>query len=956
MTKRQHITRLTFVAAVALLAVTDLRGAAPTESTPPLTTTVLVAASDVILTGRVSDLASGWDAETIYSYITLDVGEVLKGWVPERQVIIKQLGGRAGDMALAIEGQASFARGEDVLVFLSVRPRDHTLATVALSQGKWTVATVGPDGNWIARRPAPHAGELRPFGRQVATVRRNAVYALIGPRSTNALADATRLEINVRPRDAAASIPIAAIDAGGLDASNATGDDLRAAPIDTDRDCFTRFKADGATLITLHDPCGELSPSAGGVTVTGAWVQTAPGGGSTAVQILRRGVLSNQGETARTAPVRLSSASAPRLAATGALATVAPLVGRFERAAATIPSAVQTTRINVATDGTQANDVSRDPDISADGRFVVFVSYAANLAAGAVAGQPNIFLRDTQSNQTTLVAARSDGPQITPDGRYISYRGGDPIVRGHSAPLRVLDRQTGATTLLASAGSISDDFRYVASWAPGPDSCGVVSILDRQTGQTTVVNQGTSAVLSGDGKLVAYTDYPAETCPYFRRGEAAYLTDVATRAFVRLPVDPRSPNDIPTPQRIRANRYVISTVGSLATVVFDRVTGGTPVVGILDGSVSTNGRYIGYATRDVYVADLETGARLRVSTPPAGGAANGSSSNSAIDDRGRTVYRSTATNLVDGDTNGVGDLFLTVGGIDADLPTEPNGLIAVVSFPGGVPIVDLSWTPPVSGGAPTGYLIEAGSVSGGSDLARFSNGLATSLRAPVPVGQTIFVRVRAVSGAGASVASNEVSFRAGSGVAPGPPTLLQVAGTGQGRATLIWAAPVSGDRPLTYIIEAGSAPGASDLAVVFTRTSETVIAGAAPDRDPGSPYFVRVRAANAAGVGPPSNDVSFSTTSFVNSCFPGALPPTSLTGSVSGSTVTLQFIPSILATSLVVQMGTVAGASDVASLDVGLAAPLTFDAVPRGTLYIRLRGLRRCGLSGPSNEIVVTVN
>jgi hypothetical protein len=71
--------------------------------------------------------------------VTLTLVEALKGWVPERQIVIKQLGGRVGDLEQAVPGQATFARGEEMLLFLQVRASDLTLSTMALWQGKWSI-------------------------------------------------------------------------------------------------------------------------------------------------------------------------------------------------------------------------------------------------------------------------------------------------------------------------------------------------------------------------------------------------------------------------------------------------------------------------------------------------------------------------------------------------------------------------------------------------------------------------------------------------------------------------------------------------------------------------------------------------------------------------------------------------------------------------------------------------
>jgi hypothetical protein len=67
--------------------------------------------------------------------------------------------------------------------------------------------------------------------------------------------------------------------------------------------------------------------------------------------------------------------------------------------------------------------------------------------------------------------------------------------------------------------------------------------------------------------------------------------------------------------------------------------------------------------------------------------------------------------------------------------------------------------------------------------------------------------------------------------------------------TVNWAAPVSGGAAVDYQLEAGSAPGASNIAVVHT-VSPTLSTIAPPGL-----YYVRVRARNATGLGPASAEV-----------------------------------------------------------------------------------------------------
>jgi hypothetical protein len=123
----------------------------------------------------------------------------------------------------------------------------------------------------------------------------------------------------------------------------------------------------------------------------------------------------------------------------------------------------------------------------------------------------------------------------------------------------------------------------------------------------------------------------------------------------------------------------------------------------------------------------------------------------------------------------------------------------------------------------------------------------------VPAG-TYYVRVRARNASGLSAPSNElVVVVAGSSctIAPTSPIGLTTAVTGNS-VLLTWVVPSAGCPPTSYRIEAGSAPGLSNLAVLDTGTTATSFS--ANGVPPGS-YYVRVRGTNSAGAGPASNEV-----------------------------------------------------------------------------------------------------
>ncbi len=177
----------------------------------------------------------------------------------------------------------------------------------------------------------------------------------------------------------------------------------------------------------------------------------------------------------------------------------------------------------------------------------------------------------------------------------------------------------------------------------------------------------------------------------------------------------------------------------------------------------------------------------------------------------------------------------------ADPSTVPTNLRATVV--GNE--VTLQWEAPTSGSAPVGYVVEAGSASGFSNIVIAPTGSgATTLSTVAPNG-TYYVRVRAVTPEGTSGASNEVVAQVG--CAGPPPAPSGLAGDVVGsQVTLTWDSSGGATR---YEVHAGSASGLSNLAVAPVAGSGLVV------QAPPGTYFVRVIAHDACGVSPPSSEI-----------------------------------------------------------------------------------------------------
>jgi hypothetical protein len=117
----------------------------------------------------------------------------------------------------------------------------------------------------------------------------------------------------------------------------------------------------------------------------------------------------------------------------------------------------------------------------------------------------------------------------------------------------------------------------------------------------------------------------------------------------------------------------------------------------------------------------------------------------------------------------------------------------------------------------------------------------------LPAG-SCYIRVRGQNSSGVGPASNDVVIAMG---VPGPPVNFQTSVSGR-TVTLSWNAPTVGGAPTSYVLEVGTAPGATSVSYPTNSTATTYTAGNAM---PGTAYL-RVRARNASGTSLVSNEVS----------------------------------------------------------------------------------------------------
>lgn len=281
-------------------------------------------------------------------------------------------------------------------------------------------------------------------------------------------------------------------------------------------------------------------------------------------------------------------------------------------------------RVSVDSSETEATNDSRIPNVSNDGRYVVFTSLASNLVSGDTNNKDDIFIRDTQDGTTTRVSvstasAESNGnssdPVISGDGRYVVF-------------------QSDATNLVAMDTNTKSDIFIHDTQNSTTDR---VSISDSEVEAN---NGSASPAISADGRYVTFV---------------SSATNLVTD-------DTNAQNDIFV-RDIQSNGTVRVSVSD--TEVQSNNASSKP-------SISSDGRYVAFAStatnlvvsdanakQDIFVRDTQLNATVRVSVKSDGSESNGNSDNPNINGNGRYIaFTSVATDLVANDTNTATDVFV----------------------------------------------------------------------------------------------------------------------------------------------------------------------------------------------------------------------------------------------------------------------------------------------------------
>ena len=264
--------------------------------------------------------------------------------------------------------------------------------------------------------------------------------------------------------------------------------------------------------------------------------------------------------------------------------------------------------------------------------------------------------------------------------------------------------------------------------------------------------------------------------------------------------------------------------------------------------------------------------------------------------------------------------------------------------------LSMSWAPPSSGAAPTGYNLLARAPGGALLVAPVALGNVTSfVVAGVPNG-SYQLSVQGTNAAGGGPESNSVVVGVPGVVPPpGSPTGLTSSVAGS-TATFSWVAPTSGGPVGNYVLAAGVTPGfgvpVAQVNLPGLPTS-VVVPGI-----PAGTYYVRVLATNAGGNSALStNEVQVTV---AGPAAPGA--PTLNAPTVVGNTVTLSWTPGTggAPTSYVIGLSLTPGGAATPAATFTTTS-VSVPGVPGGTYYLRVAAVNALGTSPQSNQITVVV-
>ncbi len=281
-------------------------------------------------------------------------------------------------------------------------------------------------------------------------------------------------------------------------------------------------------------------------------------------------------------------------------------------------------RVSITHNGMQANSYSCDSSLSGDGRYVAFESFASNLVPDDTNGRKDIFVFDRNNRTIERVSINNDGfegngssckPGINAEGRYVAFESfASNLVEEDTngrKDIFVFDRESRSISRV----SIAEDGTQADNYSSNPG-------------------------ISCDGRYIVFDSHASNLVAYDTNGVSdifVFDQDTTTIKRVSIAYDGTQVNNYSSNPGISSDGRYIAFDSAASNLV----------------PQDTNG------DRDIFVYDHETDTIECVNMGENGLQGDADSTEPCVSADGRYVaFESLATNLVEGDTNEVSDVFV----------------------------------------------------------------------------------------------------------------------------------------------------------------------------------------------------------------------------------------------------------------------------------------------------------
>ncbi len=345
-----------------------------------------------------------------------------------------------------------------------------------------------------------------------------------------------------------------------------------------------------------------------------------------------------------------------------------------------------TSPVSVGVGASDSTGSSRDARITPDGALVVFSSMRPNLVADDLNGVEDVFVRDLRTNVTQLITRASDGsqadgdsyhPELSDDGRFVVYASAARNLftvsirwpASKRSDVLITSREDGSTRLVSQAAdrtsgdgtsdfpAISGDGRYVAFVSDSSNLGAASPITGAQiylrdlTGETTTLLSAARDGSPGDGASGA----PRMTSD----GRYVVFSSEATNL---VPGDTNGKRDVFVRELSTGMTHLVSlsTEGQLGDgdADFPQIAADGRYVAFVSTSTNLVGRSLS-GVAQIFVRDLQEGTTTLAGLAEGGAPGNQDAMSVALSPSGRCLaFGSTATNLVSLDVNLSQDVFL----------------------------------------------------------------------------------------------------------------------------------------------------------------------------------------------------------------------------------------------------------------------------------------------------------